>query len=49
MLVQEVARRDLGLDGVEEVGEDGEKLLEGGLGAADLWLEWWWWWLVDEV
>ena len=36
MLVQEEARGDLGLDGIEEVGEDGEELLERRLGASDL-------------
>lgn len=36
VLVQEKARGDLGLDGVEEVGEDGQELLERRLGASDL-------------
>lgn len=36
MLVQEEARGDLGLDGVEEVRENGQELLECRLGASDL-------------
>ena len=36
VLVQEVARGDLRLDRVEEVGEDGQELLQGRLGPAHL-------------
>lgn len=34
--MQQEARGDLGLDGVEEVREDGQELLERGLGATHL-------------
>lgn len=40
VLVEHEPRRDLRLDRVEEVGEDGQKLPEGGLGPPDLWLGW---------
>jgi hypothetical protein len=36
VLVQEVPSGDFGLDGIEQVGEDGEEFFEGGLGPPDL-------------